>query len=74
MSSIGAAEVARPPADSYAFMLSISDPLVAAAAMIKAIPYFPRSSFTFISKLANSGPVLVANMRVNANNLSELID
>ncbi len=73
LGTIGAAEVARAPADGHTFLFSTSSPLVEAAAMLKAMPYDPRTGFSFISKVANSAPALVANMNVKANSLSELV-
>ncbi|MGJ7512501.1 Bug family tripartite tricarboxylate transporter substrate binding protein [Variovorax sp. GT1P44] len=71
--TIGAGEVARSAADGYTFLFTTSDPLVAANAMLRKLPYDPRTGFSPISKVANSAPVLVAHPRVKANNLSELM-
>lgn len=71
--TIGAGDVARSAADGYTFLFTTSDPLVAASAMLKRLPYDPRAGFLPISKVANSGPALVAHPRVKANSLSELI-
>lgn len=70
--TIGAAEVARATADGYTLLLSVGDPLVSAQATMK-IPYDPVRDFRFISKVAASGPMLIASKTVKANNLAELI-
>lgn len=71
--TIGAAEVARSAPDGYTFMFSVADPLIGALAAVKAMPYDPRRDFSFISKVATSGPVLVVNPSVKANTLAELL-
>lgn len=71
--TIGAAEVARAAPDGYTFMFSVADPLIGALAVLKSLPYDPRRDFTFVTKVANSGPILVANPSIKASNLPELI-
>ena len=72
--TIGAGDVARAPADGYTFLFCVSDPLIAALAVLKSLPYDPRKDFVFISKAAvGAGPVLVANPRVKANTLTEFV-
>ena len=71
--TIGAAEVARAAPDGYTFMFCVGDPLIGALAVLKSLPYDPRSDFSFISKVAANGPMLMANPSVKANNLPELI-
>ena len=71
--SIGAAEVARSAPDGYTYLFTVGDAVVGALAVVKSLPYDPRRDFTFISKVASNGPVLVAHPSVKASKLSELI-
>ena len=71
--SIGAAEVARAAADGYTLLFTVNDPLVGVLATMASLPYDPLKDFSFITKVAVSGPVLAAHPSVKANNLSELV-
>lgn len=71
--TIGAAEVARAPADGYTCLFTVGDPLISALSILKSLPYDPQRDFTFISKVAANGPVLVAHAGVKANDLAELV-
>lgn len=70
--TIGAGEVARAKPDGYTLLLSVGDPLISAVATMK-IPYKPERDFKLISKIAASGPVLIASKAVKANTLTELV-
>ena len=67
--TIGATEVARAKPDGYTMMLSVGDALISSTVTMK-VPYDPQRDFTLISKIAASGPVLVANKSMQAADLA----
>lgn len=71
-STIGASEVARAKPDGYTLMVSVGDALISSVVTMKA-PYDPERDFTLISKIAASGPVLIANKSMQANDLTEAV-
>ncbi|HEY9271730.1 tripartite tricarboxylate transporter substrate binding protein [Achromobacter sp.] len=68
-STIGATEVARAKPDGYTLMLSVGDALISSVVTMK-VPYDPQRDFTLISKVAASGPVLIANKNMQAGDLA----
>ncbi|WP_447922001.1 Bug family tripartite tricarboxylate transporter substrate binding protein [Achromobacter aegrifaciens] len=67
--TIGAAEVARAKPDGYTLMVSVGDALISSVVTMK-VPYNPERDFTLISKIAASGPVLIANKAMQVDDLA----
>ncbi len=72
--SIGAAEVARAAPDGYTMLATIQDPLIAATATVKSLPYDPTKDFKFLVPLTLSGPVVVIHPKYPVNNVRELAE
>ena len=72
--SIGAADVARAAPDGYTMMMTIQDPLIAAAATVKGLPYDPVRDFKRISILTVSAAVVVINAKHGVASPRELIE
>jgi tripartite-type tricarboxylate transporter receptor subunit TctC len=72
--TIGASEVARARPDGYTLMFAPNEPLVSATVLIPNLAYNPAKDFTFITRLTDSHPVLIAAKTVKANTLAELAD
>jgi tripartite-type tricarboxylate transporter receptor subunit TctC len=70
--TIGAAEVAKAPADGYTLLLAPA-PFVIASLMYPNLPYDGARDFTGVALLASSPLVLTANPAVPANTPQELI-
>jgi tripartite-type tricarboxylate transporter receptor subunit TctC len=70
--TIGAAEVARAPADGYTLMLAPA-PFIIATLMYPNLPYDGVRDFTGVALLASSPLVLTANPGVAANTPQELV-
>jgi tripartite-type tricarboxylate transporter receptor subunit TctC len=71
--SIGAAAVARSPADGYTLLMTLSS-ITMNASLYKSLPYDVGADFAPVSLLAFSNYILVVNPSVDATNLPELID
>jgi tripartite-type tricarboxylate transporter receptor subunit TctC len=72
--TIGATEVARARPDGYTLMFTPNEPLVSATVLIAKLAYNPAKDFSFITRLTESHPVLIAAKTVKANTLAELAD
>ena len=70
--NIGAAFVAKAPADCYTFLL-IANSHVTNAALYDKLPYDPIRDFTPLTQILSYGLLLVVNPGVAANTLPELI-
>ncbi len=70
--NIGAALVAKAPADGYTLLL-IANALVMSAALYDKLPYDPIRDFTPLSQVLSYSLVLVVNPSVPANSLAELV-
>ncbi len=71
--TIGAAEVARSPADGYTLMFHNVSTAVVAHYVYRKLPYDTVRDFTPISRLADIPNVLIVNRDVPAKNLKEFI-
>jgi len=71
--SIGAAAAAKAPPDGYTMLISATAPLATNPNLYKDLPYDPAKDFAPITLVGNLPFVLVANPRVPANNVRELI-
>lgn len=62
-----------PPPDGYTLFMAVDTNLVVNPALYPDLSYDPYRDFTPISVLTKTALVLVANPKVTANNVSELI-
>lgn len=58
--SLAAHDVLR-NADGYSYLVTVPDPLIHSAVLMKSLPYDPAKDFTLMSQVASSPIVLVAN-------------
>jgi tripartite-type tricarboxylate transporter receptor subunit TctC len=65
--------VARSPADGYTLMLAVDSNLVINPSLYQTLTYDPFKDFAPISIIARLNMVLVANPKVSANSVKELI-
>lgn len=72
--TIGAAEVARAPADGYTLMLSNTAPISISPFMLDKAPYDPVKSFTHIAYIGSVPNVFVVHPSVPAKTLPELVN
>ncbi len=71
--TIGAAEVARAPADGYTLLVSNSAPITISPFMLDKSPYDPVKGFNHIAFIGSVPNVFVVNPSVPAKNMNELI-
>lgn len=71
--AIGATTVAKSPADGYTLLISSNTTFTVNAAIKRSLPYDPQKSFESIGTIGSSPLVLLANPKVAASNLKELI-
>jgi tripartite-type tricarboxylate transporter receptor subunit TctC len=71
--AVGAAEVARAQADGHTFLFSSTDTFINAMALLKSPPYDSRKDFTFLSQVAESGPVLMLSGSATETSLEQLL-
>ncbi|QMV74400.1 tripartite tricarboxylate transporter substrate binding protein [Comamonas piscis] len=73
--SIGAAQVARAPADGYTLLVSSLAPLVVAPHLIKGLSYDPTRDFSYITVAVQTANVLVVNpsLAPKVNNVQDVI-
>ena len=71
--TIGAAEVARAPADGYTLMLSNTAPISLSPFMLEPQPYDPNKSFTHVAYIGSVPNVFVVHPSVPANSVKEFI-
>jgi tripartite-type tricarboxylate transporter receptor subunit TctC len=71
--SLAGGNVARSPADGYTLMLAVDSNLVINPTLYHTLTYDPFKDFAPISIIARLNMVLVANPKVSANNVKELI-
>ncbi len=71
--TIGAAEVARAPADGYTLMLSNTAPISISPFMLDKAPYDPLKSFTHIAYIGSVPNVFVVHPSVPAKTMPELV-
>ncbi len=71
--SLAGGSVARSPSDGYTLMLAVDSNLVINPSLYHSLPYDPFKDFAPISIIARVNMVLVANPKVSANSVKELI-
>ena len=71
--TIGAAEVARAPADGYTLMLSNTAPISLSPFMLEPSPYDPLKSFTHIAYIGSVPTVFVIHPSVPAKTIPEFV-
>lgn len=71
--SIGATEVAKSAPDGYTLLFTVGDPLLNAVGAVKSLPYDPKNSFSFISKLVTSSTAFAARGTLEESSLQELL-
>jgi tripartite-type tricarboxylate transporter receptor subunit TctC len=71
--AIGAASVAKAPADGYTIMLGTSTPFAINVTLHKKLPYDPAKDFKPIALVANAPFLLLVNPQVPAKSVKELI-
>ncbi|HEX5390225.1 MAG TPA: tripartite tricarboxylate transporter substrate binding protein [Burkholderiaceae bacterium] len=72
-STIGAAEVARAPADGYTLLLSNTAPISISPFMLDKLPYDPVKGFTHIGYIGSVPNVFVVHPSVPAKTMPELV-
>ena len=72
-STIGAAEVARAPADGYTLLLSNTAPISISPFMLDKAPYDPVKGFTHIGYIGSVPNVFVVHPSVPAKTMTELV-
>ena len=72
--NIGAALVARAPADGYTFLHSVSSTLVQNRVMFKSLGFDPDKDFTIVSGTSSGVLPVVVHKSVPATNLRELVE
>jgi tripartite-type tricarboxylate transporter receptor subunit TctC len=71
--TIGAAYVARAPADGYTLLLATAG-TSAINPNIRKVPYDPLRSFALISQVADTKVLIVVNASLGVNNLAQLVE
>src|SRR5260370_23900743 len=71
--SLAGGNVARSPSDGYTLMLAVDSNLVINPSLYHSLTYDPFKDFAPISIIARVNMVLVANPKVSANSVKELI-
>jgi tripartite-type tricarboxylate transporter receptor subunit TctC len=71
--NLGAAQVAKAKPDGYTLMLATSGPVATNKLLYPALPYDPLKDLTPIGLVSGVSLVIVANPKVPANTLAELI-
>jgi len=72
--SIGAAAVARAPADGYTLLVTVDIPLTMYPAVAKQVPYNPRTDFRPIAAVARSDNGLFVNPSLGVSTAKELVE
>lgn len=73
-SAIGAAFVARAPADGYTLLATVNQTVVSNRFLYKRLPYDPETSFAPVIMMVKADQLIVANAKLPANSLRELVD
>jgi tripartite-type tricarboxylate transporter receptor subunit TctC len=71
--SLAGGNVARSPSDGYTLMLAVDSNLVINPSLYQTLTYDPFKDFAPISIIARLNMVLVANPKISANSVKELI-
>jgi tripartite-type tricarboxylate transporter receptor subunit TctC len=72
-STIGAAQVARAPADGYTLLATVNQTMVGNRFLYKKLPYDPDKSFEPITMMVQADQLIVANSQLPANSLKEVV-
>ncbi|WP_232061918.1 Bug family tripartite tricarboxylate transporter substrate binding protein [Variovorax sp. PBS-H4] len=70
--ALGAADVARAPADGSVLLLTITDSQVNNAALFKTLPYDPQKDFAFVTQIVRSPALISANTDLPAKSMDAL--
>jgi len=71
--TIGAAEVAKAPADGYTLLFTLADTFTYVPHVFKKLPYNPQADFALISQIAATAPVLVSRPELGTTPLRQLV-
>ena len=71
--AIGAAMVAKSAADGYTLLISSNTTFTVNAALKSSLPYDPQKDFESVGLIGSSPLVLLANPKLPANNVKELL-
>src|SRR5688572_31650126 len=71
--NVGAAEVARAPADGHTLLLTLFSIVTSNPHLYEKLPFDPLKDFAPVTAIAGSDSVLIANPSVPASSLAELI-
>jgi tripartite-type tricarboxylate transporter receptor subunit TctC len=69
--AIGAADVAKSPADGHTLLYSLNDPLVNNTVLIKNLPYDPQKDFKFVASILRSPALLSVPASLGVKNFEE---
>ena len=69
--AIGAAEVAKAPADGYTLLYSLNDPLINNTVLVKNLPYDPQKDFRFVASILRSPALLSVPTSLGVKNFDE---
>lgn len=69
--AIGAAEVAKSPADGHTLLYTISDPLISNTVMVKNLQYDPQKDFRFVATILRSPALLSVPTSLGVKNFDE---
>lgn len=70
--SIGTDAVAKAAPDGYTLLFTIPDPVINVVSTIRQLPYDPRKDFAFVTQVATSGVVLMADPKLASSRLADL--
>jgi tripartite-type tricarboxylate transporter receptor subunit TctC len=73
-STIGAAQVARAPADGYTLLATVNQTMVGNRFLYKNLPYDPDKSFEPITMMVQADQLIIANAQLPANSLKEVVE
>lgn len=70
--ALGAADVARAPADGHTLLLTITDSQINNVALFRSLPYDPRRDFSFVTQVVRSPAVISANADLPVTDMAGL--
>ncbi|HVZ42337.1 MAG TPA: tripartite tricarboxylate transporter substrate binding protein [Ramlibacter sp.] len=72
-SNIGTSQVARAPADGYTLLATVNQTMVGNRFLYKNLPYDPDKSFEPVTMMVKADQLIVANSKLPANTLKEVV-
>jgi tripartite-type tricarboxylate transporter receptor subunit TctC len=69
--AIGAADVARAPADGHTLLMTITDSQINNVALFKSLPYDPQKDFAFVTQVVRSPALISANADLPVKNMDD---